>query len=72
MNKRFTFGKHKGEFHSDVAKTDPQYIMWVRDNLSKYKISDDVVSLAISTGILLSEIEADNYGTAGDFGFDEY
>lgn len=38
---KFTFGKHKGKFVSDVIKNDPQYVKWALDNVEWFNLDDD-------------------------------
>lgn len=45
-NDFFPFGKHKCESIEDVAKKDPEYIVWFNDNIAHYHIEESVVKAA--------------------------
>ena len=66
-----SFGKHKGKTVDIVARSDPQYIRWVKYNVPWADFTEEAYSLAVNTGFLQSDERADNYGTAADWGFDD-
>ncbi len=72
LKDKLTFGKYRGHTLDDVARRNPEYIAWMRSNVSWASVSDEVWKLATSVGILNSEDRAEAYGTAGDFGFPEF
>lgn len=37
---KFTFGKHKDKFVSDVIESDPQYVKWALDNVEWLNLDD--------------------------------
>lgn len=37
---KFTFGKHKGKFVSDVIESDPQYVNWALNNVEWFNLDD--------------------------------
>lgn len=39
-DRKFTFGKHKGEFILEVIKKDRQYIKWCITNINWFKLND--------------------------------
>ena len=40
------FGKHEGELLSDVAESDPYYVLWMIDNFDGAEFDDDVYDVA--------------------------
>ena len=40
MSKKFTFGKYEGMKFSTVAEEDPNYIVWLYDNLGPKKLKE--------------------------------
>lgn len=67
-----TFGKYKGLTGKEIAHRNPGYILWIEENVAWVEIDPDLRKLAVNIGIMESEDRARNYGTAGDFGFDEF
>lgn len=41
INRRFNFGKHKGELIFDVIRIYPAYVEWVLNNISWFKLNDE-------------------------------
>lgn len=37
---KFTFGKHKGKFVSDVIESDPNYVKWALDNVEWFDLDN--------------------------------
>ena len=66
------FGKYRGKSLENIARMNPGYLSWFRRTITNYKLSNRVWTLAVSVGIANCEYEADQYGTAGDWGFPEF
>ena len=39
---KFTFGKFKGKFVSDVIESDPHYVKWASDNVEWFNLDSDL------------------------------
>lgn len=66
------FGKYKGKTGAHVAQSNPSYIRFIDQKLKAWTVTPDLMSLAVDVGMLMSEERADAFGTAGDWGFDEF
>jgi hypothetical protein len=51
------FGKWKGVKVSAVIETDPQYLLWVNENVERYNVDPEVVRLAERQVEILCEEE---------------
>ena len=64
-NKPLTFGKYEGETPNEIAEHNPQYIVWMYDNLDYKNCTLDLRNECEEMHSFEDEKEMDN-----DFGFD--
>ena len=64
MNTELWFGKYKGYKAIEVAKRNPGYIRWIKNNLAGLSIEDSLYAVAVNVGIMESEYRADRYEEA--------
>lgn len=43
---KMPLGKYRGSLAGDVAKADPNYIIWLSNNVSKIVFADEVIAIA--------------------------
>ena len=49
-NRKFWFGKHKGEYVNSVCATDPKYVDWCVSNVKGFKLTEEERRIRANTG----------------------
>lgn len=65
---KFSFGKYKGRAVIEVLVSDPQYIIWVNNNVKHVKFNDTIISRANSKA---KQKENDFYRRRQNIDYDE-
>lgn len=65
---KFSFGKYKGRAVIEVLVSDPQYILWVNNNVQHIKFNDAIIARAHSKA---KQKEIDFYRRRQSIDYDE-